>query len=148
MGIPFVNKLSCTERGNCCYWVSKALTVAGVIPSPTMYPKLLFISLYFRFFSPNPPQFFEKPTLPKSFFTPENANIVAYKKQDAFENDPRDDSWIAPSFLFSPTGRMFRALERFANLVVSIPSPKPQEPFKAITKLVSQPFRPFSKKKK
>jgi len=153
--IPLINKLSSVENGNCSYWVSCGLVKAGVLPTPSMWPKILFVSLYLRFFTKNfGKQNFEKSHLmPKAFFSPENVKIIAYRKQAAPANDPMADSWISPSFFFSPTGRVFRALERFADVVVSTPLPKNEDGdkneksrFRATIDVVSKPFRPFSTK--
>ena len=48
-------------------------------------------------------------------FQASNVNIVIYRKEAAVKDDKFADSWIAPYLLFSPTGKVFRALKKFGS---------------------------------
>ena len=137
--LPFGNRFSRVERGNCSYWTSKGLVAAGIMSEASMWPKILFIKLYFEMVKAQRTNMLDSP------FHPTNVNIVAYRKVATRGHDHLANSWISPSWFWSYQGSIFRPLERFGNCVVQTPAcpPNLHTPWKSTATFVPHPFRPF-----
>ena len=78
------------------------------------------------------------------YFDPSNVSIVAYRKMAAKPHDERANSFVAPHWLWSRQGTLFRGLERFANVIVDTPNqPGADSEWRASTLTNPKPFRPF-----
>lgn len=122
---PLISKWfpNVNEKGNCSYWTSKGMCEAGILKTPTLWPKFLFSVLYF--------------TCGKEHY---NHNIVFYK---CMKEEKQLNGWLKPFFWIS--NELFKNLKKFANIIVDYK--KEGDEMEAIIRKNENPIRLFKDKK-
>lgn len=97
-------------RGNCAWWTSQGLKVAGVTTKASLWPKSIFINMF---------ENSHKTTVG----SPSNMHVVSYRRikhaHRSYGIDAQPITAVAP--LQSARSVMYYDLERFANVVVEVP---------------------------
>jgi len=137
---PYLNRMSTCEHGNCSYWTSQGMKVAETMRRTSMWPKVVFVRLYAELVQAA----WRRPDC-NAFFDPKNVSIVAYRKAGRRPADDLANSWVAPTWLLSWQSRVFRPLERFADIVVVTPAQPSHSTDSWLSALQCNvtPFRPF-----
>jgi hypothetical protein len=107
---------SATYSGNCAFWVSKGLQMAGIVDKTTIWPKRLWVDVFEKY------QRATRQQLIRGKFR--NMNIVSYRRIpgcNSYGSDTNSfSSWVKP--LHWRRAFKYADLDSFADVVVEVPS--------------------------